>query len=145
MASTVTLWTAGEGRDRAGLTVSSAVIADGDPGRVLGLVDDESEFWAAAERTGRFVLTLLGPEDRQLADRFAGLLPAPGGLFRDEGWTQLDQGPVPAGERTTAGCVVEQARPFGWGLLVEATIAEIRFGAAAEPLLHYRGRYRELR
>ncbi|MEV6968066.1 flavin reductase family protein [Hamadaea sp. NPDC051192] len=145
MASTVTLWTAGEGRGRAGLTVSSAVVADGDPGHVLGLVDDESEFWSAAEDTGRFVLTLLGPGDRQLADRFAGLMPAPGGLFRDDWWVQSEHGPVPGADRTSAGCSVGEARPFGWGLLVAATIDEVRLGTAADPLLHHRGRYRELR
>ncbi|NUR72233.1 MAG: flavin reductase [Hamadaea sp.] len=145
MASTVTLWTAGAGPVRGGLTVSSAVVADGDPGRVLGIVDDESEFWTAAERSGRFVVTLLGPGDRQLADRFAGLMPAPGGLFRDDWWVQREHGPVPGDERTSADCLLDEARPFGWGLLVEATIAEIHLGAAAEPLIHHRGRYRELR
>jgi 3-hydroxy-9,10-secoandrosta-1,3,5(10)-triene-9,17-dione monooxygenase reductase component len=145
MASTVTLWTAGEERSRAGLTVSSAVVADGDPGRVLGLIDDESEFWAAAERTGRFALTLLGPGDRQLADRFAGLLPAPGGLFRDDWWVQSTHGPIPGRGRTSAGCRIELARPFGWALLVEAIMEEIELGVAAEPLVHHRGRYRELR
>ena len=145
MASTVTLWTAGMGRDRAGLTVSSAVVADGDPGRVLGLIDDESEFWGAAEQTGRFVLTLLDPGDRQLADRFAGLLPAPGGLFRDDWWIQREHGPVPGEERTSVDCAIDEVRPFGWALLVAATVVEIRLGTATEPLIHHRGRYRELR
>jgi 3-hydroxy-9,10-secoandrosta-1,3,5(10)-triene-9,17-dione monooxygenase reductase component len=144
MAATVTLWTAGEGRGRAGLTVSSAIVVDGEPGRLLGLIDDESDFWVAAQRAERFVVTLLGPQDRQLADRFAGLLPAPGGLFRDEGWRQTPFGPQPGGQRAGAGCRLDAARPFGWGLLVEATIEEVSLGEAVPPLLHHRGRYREL-
>ena len=36
------------------------------------------------------------------------------------------------------------ARPFGWALLVEATVERIELGGADEPLVHYRGRYREL-
>src|SRR5687768_15838516 len=74
LAAPVTLWTT---PGPAGLTVSSMLVADGDPGRVLGLVDEESEFWDAAERAGRFAVTPLGPEDQQLSERFAGLMPAP--------------------------------------------------------------------
>src|SRR5436305_10995250 len=78
LAAPVTLWTA---PGPAGLTVSSVLIADGTPGRVLGLVDGESELWEAASSAGRFSVIPLTAEDRQLADRFAGLLPSPGGLF----------------------------------------------------------------
>src|SRR5690606_17297985 len=41
----VTVWAAGEGRSRRGLTVSSLIVAAGDPARVLGLVDEESDLW----------------------------------------------------------------------------------------------------
>src|SRR3954470_5699286 len=78
LAAPVTLWTT---PGPAGLTVSSALVADGDPGLVLGRIDEESDFGDAAEASGRFAVTPLTPADRQLADRFAGLMPAPGGLF----------------------------------------------------------------
>jgi 3-hydroxy-9,10-secoandrosta-1,3,5(10)-triene-9,17-dione monooxygenase reductase component len=137
----VSLWTA-EGP--VGLTVSSTLVADGDPGRVLGVVDEESELWAAVSVAERFAVTPLTPADRQLADRFAGLMPAPGGLFRGYDWTETPYGPVPAGHETWAGCRLDEARPFGWGLLVEATIERIELGQDAAPLVYYRGRYREL-
>jgi flavin reductase (DIM6/NTAB) family NADH-FMN oxidoreductase RutF len=145
MASTVTLWTAGADAERAGLTVSSTLVADGDPGRLLGLVDEESTLWETVSDTGRFAVSLLGPDDQQLADRFAGLLPAPGGLFRDPVWTQTAYGPVPQSASTWLGCRVDAARPFGWALLVEATIDEVALVKTdAVPLLHHRGRYRRL-
>ena len=59
LAATVTLWTA---PGPAGLTVSSMLVADGDPGRVLGLVDEESDFWDAVSVARRFAVTPLGPE-----------------------------------------------------------------------------------
>jgi flavin reductase (DIM6/NTAB) family NADH-FMN oxidoreductase RutF len=142
LAAPVTLWTA---PGPAGLTVSSALVADGDPGLVLGLIDDESELWTAIERERRFTVAALRPADRQLADRFAGLMPAPGGLFRSEQWLDTDYGPVLAGLGTWAGCRLRASRPFGWGLLVEASIERIEIGPEIEPLTHYRGRYRELR
>ncbi len=137
----VTLWTA---PGPAGLTVSSMLVADGQPGRVVGLVDDESDLWAAAEAAGCFAVTPLGPAHRQLADRFAGLMPAPGGLFRGYEWHETRYGPVPVDVAGFAGCRLDTARPYGWGLLVEATIEQVELGPAAEPLLHYRGRYRGL-
>jgi flavin reductase (DIM6/NTAB) family NADH-FMN oxidoreductase RutF len=141
-AATVALWTT---PGPAGLTVSSTVVADGDPARLLGLIDDESDFWDAASAAGRFAVALLGPGDRQLADRFAGLMPAPGGLFAEPAaWTATDYGPIPAHAGTWAGCRLDDSRAYGWNLLVEATIQKITVGAGTDLLLHHRGRYREI-
>jgi 3-hydroxy-9,10-secoandrosta-1,3,5(10)-triene-9,17-dione monooxygenase reductase component len=145
LPAAVTLWTATDpDGGRAGLTVSSTLVVDGDPARLLGLVDQESDLWSAAEASGRFVVQPLGPADRQLADRFAGILPAPGGLFLDR-WDSTRWGPILAGRSTWAGCRIDGTRPYGWAMLVEATIEEVVAGDADEPpLVHYRGRYREL-
>ena len=145
LAAPVTLWTGYDAGHRpAGLAVSSTVVVDGEPGRVLGVLDEESELWAAVEETGRFALTVLTPADRQLADKVAGLMPAPGGVFAGDGWRDSGYGPVPAGRGTVAGCRLDAAKPFGWGLLVEATIERIELGDAEPPLIHHRGRYREM-
>jgi flavin reductase (DIM6/NTAB) family NADH-FMN oxidoreductase RutF len=138
LAGAVTLWTA---PGPAGLTVSSTLVADGAPGRLLGLVDDESEMWAAAEAAGRFAVAPLGPGDKQLADRFAGLMPSPGGLFATGEWTQTAYGPVPTKATSWVGCRLDGARPYGWALLVEATIEQVELGGDPAPLVHYRGRY----
>ena len=137
----VTLWTA---PGPAGLTVSSTLVADGDPARILGLLDAESELWPAIEAAGRFAVIPLGPADRQLADRFAGLLPAPGGLFSGDSWRVTAHGPVPADHPTVVLCELAESRPLGWSLLVIGVIEQIELGEG-EPLVHHRGRYRELR
>lgn len=137
---TVTLWTA---PGPAGLTVSSCLVGDGEPGRMLGLIDEESELWGEVSTAGVFAVSLLSPEDQQLADRFAGLMPAPGGLFRQgESWVETDFGPVL--DRTWAGCRLESARPVGWSLLVEATIEAIHLTDRLISLLHHRGSYGRL-
>jgi 3-hydroxy-9,10-secoandrosta-1,3,5(10)-triene-9,17-dione monooxygenase reductase component len=141
LAAPVTLWTA---PGPSGLTVSSILVADGEPGRVLGLIDEESDFWAAAEAAGRFAVTPLTPADRQLADRFAGLMPAPGGLFAAGDWLETPYGPVPQHVGTWAGCRLESHRPAGWALLVEAVLETVEFAPAAAPLVHYRARYRDV-
>jgi flavin reductase (DIM6/NTAB) family NADH-FMN oxidoreductase RutF len=161
LAAAVTLWTAVDpDGGPAGLTVSSTLVADGDPPRLIGLLDPESELFEAAEAAGRFAVAPLRAEDRQLADRFAGLMPAPGGLFSGEDvarWRETPYGPVLADLDTWAGCRLDETRPLGWGLLVEATVEHVEVGSnapgvgdplgggkGAEPLLHFRGRYREL-
>jgi 3-hydroxy-9,10-secoandrosta-1,3,5(10)-triene-9,17-dione monooxygenase reductase component len=147
LPAAVTLWTASDpDSGPAGLTVASTLIADGEPARVLGLLDPESDLLAAAEAAGRFAVVPLGTADRQLADRFAGLLPAPGGLFAGGGWRQTPYGPVPAGAATWAGCRLDATRPLGWGSLVEGTVEHIDIGAdgTGGPLVHFRGRYRDL-
>lgn len=146
LPAAVTLWTAAvPGGRPAGLTVSSTIVADGEPGRLLGLIDEESDLWAAAEAAGRFAVAPLAPSHRQLADRFAGLFPAPGGLFADAAeWTGTPYGPVPVGAAGWLGCRLDGARPFGWGLLVEATIEAVDVAGEVAPLIHHRGRYREV-
>ena len=145
LPAAVTLWTAGSpGGERAGLTVSSTQVVEGEPGRLIGLLDDESELWAVASTTGRFAVTPLGPADRQLADRFAGILPAPGGLFLGYEWKPTEWGPVPDAHPVWAGCRVDAARQIGWSLLVEATIEQVAVDGETAPLIHHRGRYHEL-
>lgn len=141
LPAAVTLWTA---PGPAGLTVSSTLVADGDPGRLIGLIDAESELWEAASAAGRFAVSPLVGAHRQLADRFAGLFPAPGGLFGQDGWTATAYGPVPADVGSWAGCRLDGAREYGWALLVEATIEQVQLADGDQPLVHHRGRYRQL-
>jgi flavin reductase (DIM6/NTAB) family NADH-FMN oxidoreductase RutF len=158
-AAPVSLWTApgsASGGGPAGLTVSSMLVVDGEPGRVLGLVDEESDLWGAIGEAGRFAVAPLRAGDRQLADRFAGLLPAPGGVFRGLSFRDTGYGPVLAELATWVGCRLTDSRPCGWALLVEGEIEHLELGGSAEPggsaapeepdapLVHYRGRYRTL-
>lgn len=121
-------------------------MVDGEPGRILGIVDDESPLWEAIEAQGVFSVAPLaaGPANQQLAERFAGTFPAPGGLFSQEEWVQTGYGPVLAGQQTWAGCRFDGARQFGWGMLVEATVVEINVGDDGPPLLHHRGSYGQI-
>jgi 3-hydroxy-9,10-secoandrosta-1,3,5(10)-triene-9,17-dione monooxygenase reductase component len=141
LVAPVTLWTA---PGPAGLTVSSVLVADGEPGRVLGLIDDESDLWAAISATRRFTVCPLTTGQQGLADRFAGLAPAPGGLFAQDQWEQTEYGPVLAGERTWAGCELDTARRCGWAMLIEGTLASISVAADDAVLAYHRGRYRAL-
>ena len=82
LASPVAVLTAEHAGQRAGLTVSSVLVVDGDPGQLLAIVDPLSDLHDAVLGSGRAVLNLLGAADRQLAEAFGFQSPAPGGPFR---------------------------------------------------------------
>ncbi|MBA3489718.1 MAG: flavin reductase [Longispora sp.] len=143
LASPVTLWTAVSGAGRAGLPVSSVMVADGEPGRLLGVLDPESDVYAALIESGRFAVMVLESGQQRVADEFADVVPVPGGAFRNYGWEDTAWGPVLTGATTWAGCQLVATRAFGWGFLVEAVIEFVELGEG-EPLVYYRGRYRSL-
>jgi flavin reductase (DIM6/NTAB) family NADH-FMN oxidoreductase RutF len=141
LGSAVTLWTAGSGSARAGLTVTSLMVAGGEPGRVLALLDPDADLTAALQDTGRGVVQLLSWEHRQLAEAFAGTAPAPGGAFRTGDFTDTDHGPRLADTDAWALVSLEDARDVGWSLLVTCTLDEVVVGDDTDPLLHRRGRW----
>jgi flavin reductase (DIM6/NTAB) family NADH-FMN oxidoreductase RutF len=146
LGGAVTLWTTGDGTGngtgRAGLTVSSVMVATGDPARVLGLVDPDSDLAAAAARSGTAVVALLQWPHRDLAEAFAGLAPAPGGLFRLGSWSDTAWGPLLDGVSGWAGIrLLGPGRETGWSLLLEGEVEHVVIDEEHAPLVHRRGRY----
>lgn len=143
VGATVTLWTAGAGAERAGLTVSSYLVAAGEPSRVVALLHPESDLLERLEEEGTAVVALLGWRQRDVADVFAGVRPAPGGPFRSGSWEQTAWGPRLLDVPTWAGVRLDAAatRDAGWSRLVEAVVEHVELGDDAEPLVHRRGRY----
>jgi flavin reductase (DIM6/NTAB) family NADH-FMN oxidoreductase RutF len=144
LGGAVTLWTSGADAVRAGLTVSSVLVALGEPAHVLGLVDPDSDLAQIVAETGMAAVQLLAWEHRDLADAFAGVAPAPGGPFRTGSWTQTAWGPVLEGVTAWAGVRVQAAgREVGWSLLLDGEVEHVEVDSddANRPLLSRRGRY----
>ncbi len=151
LGGTVSLWTSGAGTARAGLTVSSLMVAPGEPARVLGLVDPDSDLAATVAETGSVVVQLLSWRHRDLADVFAGVAPAPGGAFRAADWQETAWGPVLAGVSAWVGVrVAGEPAPVGWSVLLDGVVEHVELSEEAvaadgdddtAPLVHRRGRY----
>lgn len=141
LGGAVTLWTSGEGRARAGLTVSSVVVAGGEPPRVVGLLDPDSDLSDALAATGRCVVHLLRWRHRELAEAFAGLFPAPGGAFTLGEWETTPSGPRLLSATSWATGVLETTQTVGWSDLVVLRLEDVVVGEDDEPLEHRRGRY----
>ncbi|GAB7003718.1 hypothetical protein JCM18899A_11900 [Nocardioides sp. AN3] len=141
LGGTVSLWTAGAEGDRAGLTVSSFLVAPGEPARLVALIDPDSDLAEALEETQTCVVQLLTWPHRDLAEAFAGTAPAPGGPFRMAAFEETPWGPRLSDAATWTGVRIESARPVGWSLEVTGVIEELVVGDDEEPLFHRRGRY----
>jgi flavin reductase (DIM6/NTAB) family NADH-FMN oxidoreductase RutF len=144
LGGAVTLWTSGGatgGPARAGLTVSSVMVANGEPARLLGLVDPDSTFREVLESTGRGVVHLLQWEHRDLAEVFAGQMPAPGGQFTTVEWEQTSHGPLLPSALSWATVETESFAETGWSDLVVVRVVEVVVGDDGVPLEHRRGRY----
>jgi len=149
LTAPVTVWAAGAGRARAGLTVSSIMIAEGSPAEVIGLINPESAFAESLQPADPFTVNVLGGRQRLVADVFAGISPSPGGMFRSGAWSDTDWGPVLDGVPAWIGARVTGEEPVrvGWSWLLRARIETVRLAdltTGDQALGYLRGRYRFL-
>ena len=141
VGGTVSLWTSGDEAHRAGLTVTSFLVAGGDEGRIVGLLDPDADLTEQLLASGRAVVQLLAWEHRDLADVFAATAPAPGGMFRQAEFEATSWGPRLVTASTWAGVRLESEQTVGWSTLLTTVIEHLEVGDDAEPLRHHRGRY----
>jgi flavin reductase (DIM6/NTAB) family NADH-FMN oxidoreductase RutF len=147
MASPVSIWAATANGTRAGWTLSSFLVADGDPGEAIGLIDEESPLADVLAESPTLTINLLGWGQRALADAFAGVAPAPGGPFALSNWRDTDWGPVLETSLGWIGARLKTAPDHaGWGLLLRAVVerVELQPDQADNLLCYVRGRYRSL-
>ena len=143
LGGAVTLWTSGDADGRAGLTVTSILVAGGEQGRVLALLDPDSDLAGSLTGTGSAVVSMLTWQDRDLADAFAGTMPAPGGAFALADFEQTPWGPRLSRATTWAGVRLESTTEVGWSSLATCVVEDVVIGDddIGEQLVHRRGRY----
>jgi flavin reductase (DIM6/NTAB) family NADH-FMN oxidoreductase RutF len=141
LASPVTLVTAGTASDRAGLTVSSLIVAEGDPSFVHFLAGSTTDLWDRIRDTGSFVVHILGRDQRELSDRFALLRPSPGGLFSGLAVTDTDYGPELAGIGNRAYCRYVGHFDDAHHALVHGVVEQVSVDDLTDPLQYFRGEY----
>lgn len=144
MAAPVTVVTSGAGDHRTGLTVSSLVVAEGDPSRVYFLLGSTTDLFYGLQETGKFVVHVLEHQDQALADVFAGLRPSPGGKFTDLNVEQSEWGPVLTDVKTRAYCTFEGGDEETFFIIAEGRVDKLELSDIDEPLVYFRGRYRKL-
>lgn len=146
LGSRVSLWTSGElgTPTAAGLTVSSMMVASGEPWRVLGLLGPDTDLLDALTSTGSAVVGLLAGHHKQLAQVFASLMPAPGGRFTVAEFEQTSWGPRLADSSTWAGVALESTVEVGYAVLATCVLEHLEIGTDDHPLHHARGQFTTL-
>jgi flavin reductase (DIM6/NTAB) family NADH-FMN oxidoreductase RutF len=145
LSAPVTIVTSGGDDARTGLTVSSLIVLEGDPGRVEAVIGPTSDLWDTVTETGRLVVHVCTRVHRGLAEVFAGLRPSPGGLFAGVAVSGSDWGPLLDDLSDRAYCTFEGRREIGYSGLVTATVDLVETADLDDPLVYFRGRYRSLR
>lgn len=144
MPAPVTVWTAGGPDRRAGLTMSSVLIAEGEPSLIVGLMNDTTDLWEAIHETGRWVVHLLSGEDSTVADVFAGVRPSPGGPFVGREVVDTDFGPALGTYLNRAYCRLVDDSASGFQRLLRGAIERVEVDDMEDPLVYFRGHYRRL-
>jgi 3-hydroxy-9,10-secoandrosta-1,3,5(10)-triene-9,17-dione monooxygenase reductase component len=144
IAAGVTIVTSGRGDERSGLTVSSIILIDGDPAVTRIVVGPTSDLWSALSASGRFVAHICGFEHHGLADAFAGLAPAPGGVFVGVGTSDTEWGPALDDVPDRLYCVMTGLEEVGHSGLLSGRVEQVELSDLDDPLIHFRGGYHRL-
>lgn len=143
LGAPVTIVTSGDG-DRVGLTVSSLLVVEGEPGWLEAVVGPTSELWDVVEDTGRFVVHICRDRHRSLAEVFAGIRPNPGGMFAGTQVTPSEWGPLLDDVGDRAFCTLVDRRELGYSGLVTGRVDRVEVADLDDPLLYFRGSFRSL-
>ena len=141
----VSIVTAGDESKRAGLTVASVMVAEGEPALVYALIGPTTDLHDAMMASGGFVVHIGAAHHRELSDIFAEVRPQPGGPFAGMDVVYGDYGPELAGFENRLGARLVSSDEASYSALVVGAIEEITLGESDEPLVWYRGAYRSLR
>lgn len=143
LPSPVSVWASGSGRKRDGWTISSMLVANGEPAQLIALVDEDCDWWEVFRETTHAVVNVLGPGQGPVSDVFARVAPSPGGPFRTGAWEDTEYGPKLVGAAAWAfvSLLPEKPEAVGWGILIRARVDEIEIADRVAALEHRNGRY----
>lgn len=141
-SSGVTIVTAAHGGSQHGMTVSSFTSVSLEPPLIIISLHTESRTHNLVMASGTFAVNILGADQRELSERFAGRLESE--LNRFEGLdadTLATGAPLLKGALANLDCRVRQVIPVGMNTLFLAEVVAVRGDGAGRPLLYHNHRY----
>jgi flavin reductase (DIM6/NTAB) family NADH-FMN oxidoreductase RutF len=144
LVAPVTVVTAGQEGSETALTVSSLMVAEGEPSSVIALIGTNTDLWEAIESSRRFVVHILSSARRDDADAFAGIRPRPGGVFKGVGTEHTEWGPMLLDSPNRVFCTLASSIELPFHHLVVGEIEKVEVADLDDPALYFRGDYRRL-
>ena len=146
LASGVCVVTIGFGERRTGLTATSVPPLSAEPPALLVCVNRASSSYAAVRSFGAFAVNVLGCDQREIAERFAGASGLRGAdRFRDGGWLVLPSGaPCLATSVAVFDCEVEERLERHTHAIVIGRVQQVLLGDGRGALLYWQGAYDQL-
>lgn len=138
--------TVGEGDNRSGLIVTSAISLSAEPPLLLACVNRNASSWPLLKRYGRFGWSSLGAAHQKVAERFAGF----GGIKGNDRYEGADWETAETGAHLLAGapsafdCDVEEMIDRGTHSIVIGRVRAIRETEEAGALIYWNGGFRGL-
>ena len=143
LASGVCLVTSGSGHERSGLVATSVASLSAEPPMLLVCVDQTSSSTGAFQSHGEFAVSVLGADQREIADHFRGGSSLTGEeRFGDWRWAVL-----PGGGSYLAGSVavfdceaVERIERHAYAIVI-GYVRRVLIGDGSGALVRWRGAY----
>ncbi|MBO1332641.1 flavin reductase family protein [Streptomyces sp. VRA16 Mangrove soil] len=140
-AGVVVVTTRGARGEPRGFTASSFCSVSLDPPLVLVCLANTADSYAAFADCGHFAVSMLGPEHRPLAQRFAT---KGADKFAPDGLSHTPSGlPVVAGALVELDCAVDARHPAGDHTILVGRVSGVRLGDGS-PLVYYERNFRSL-
>lgn len=138
--------TVGQGEDRSGLIVTSAISLSAEPPLLLACVNRTASSWPLLEKYRRFGWSSLGAAHQKVAENFAGF----GGVkgvdrYADTEWDICETGSyLVKGAPSAFDCVVDEMIDRATHSIVIGRVTEIRQTEGAGALVYWNGSFQSL-
>ena len=146
LAGGVCVITAGDGDDRTGMTVTSAVSLSVLPATIMFCVNLSSSSWPVIERYRHFCVNVIGDHQEAVANRFSGR-DGRTGKDRYEGaeWETLHSGaPVLMDALANVDCVLDEAIIRHTHAIILGSVCATRVRGEGRPLAYWQGAFERL-
>jgi flavin reductase (DIM6/NTAB) family NADH-FMN oxidoreductase RutF len=138
--------TVGEGGDRSGLIVTSAMSLSAEPPLLLACINRTSSSWPLLKQYGHFGWSSLGAQHQQIAERFAGFGGVKGAdRYTGAQWTTAHTGAFLLEDApATFDCEVEEMIDRGTHSIVIGRVHAVMKNADRGALVYWNGKFRPL-
>lgn len=138
--------TAGEGEDRSGLLVTSAISLSADPPLLLACVNKSASSWPLLKKYRKFGWSSLGADHQKVAENFSGFGGVKGAdRYNGATWETAETGALLLeGAPAAFDCELEEMIDRATHSIVIGRVRAIRHNVAAGALVYWNGAFKQL-